>query len=198
MTPGEKVTVEITTTSQVMQTEPSGPGNPPKITLNGNPFPPPKPLYASGLQVAVLDPSKDITNPASIRSNQYWALPNQNGSWMNVYVYMWRNAMKQVLVSGDTGEQLIFLATYGMDANVPPPADALAFLLGLGAGPQLQHWETSVDVGSQSGSWVGFPANYILVGGPGYRYGEGTEAYQTSGQNKSVTTSLQVTLTNAA
>lgn len=200
MTPGEKVNVDITTFSQVYQ-QPSTTSNPPKITLNGNAFPQPggrNPSFCSGVQVAVLDPTKDITSPASIRSNQYIALPNQNNTWGSVYQYMWRRAMNRVLVAGDINEQIIFLATFGLDANVPPTTEALGFLLGLGSGPQLQHWETSVDAGSQSGYWVAFPANYIVVGGPGYRYGEGTEAFQTAGQNNSVTTSVQVTLTNAA
>jgi hypothetical protein len=199
MTPGQQVTVSISTYSQVYQTYPSS-GQPPKITLNGNPFPQPRnqpPNFGTGAQLAVLDPTKDITSPAAIVSNQYLPVISQGGSWMTSYEWMWANAVRQLLTSGNPDAQIVILATFGLDANMPPTSDALAMFLPLGAGPLLQQWETSVDVGSQSGNWVGFPANYILIGNPGYGYGEGTEAYQAATQN-SITTSAQATLTNAA
>jgi hypothetical protein len=74
------VALESTTSAQSMPTPPQS-ANPPKITMNGNPFPAPKvPNYGSGVQVVVLDPTLDITSSASIRSNQYAPLPNVNGS----------------------------------------------------------------------------------------------------------------------
>lgn len=200
MTPGQQVTVAVSTQSQVMPKVLQS-GTPPKITINGNAFPAPKrggPYINSGLQLAVLDPTMDITSPASIRSNEYIPVFEQNGSWMGYYHYTWAAVVKQILTSGDPDQQLVILATFGFDANMPPTSDALAMMLQLGSGPQLQTWETTVDVGSQSGQWVAFPANYILIGNPGYGYGDGTEAYGYAGGQKPVTTTAQVTLRNAA
>lgn len=200
MTPGQQVTVAVSTQSQVMPKVTQS-GTPPKITMNGNPLPQPKgggPSYNSGLQVVVIDPTMDITSPASIRTNQYIPVYQQDADWMSYYQYTWGAAVKQILTSGDPDQQLVILATFGFDANMPPTSEALAMMLALGSGPQLQTWETTVDVGSQSGQWVAFPANYILIGNPGYGYGEGTEAFQRAGQQTSVTTTAQVTLRNAA
>ena len=199
MTPGQQVTLEIVTTSQDMQTPPQS-GTPPKITMNGNPVPDPKgggPYYATGLRLLVLDPSMDITNPTSIRSNQYIGVSPQDGSWMTSYHWAWAGVVRQILTSGDPDQQLVIMATYGFDANMPPDSAALQILMGLGAGPQLQTWETTVDVGSQSGSWVGYPANYVLVGNSSYGYGQGTELFQRA-TGSSVETTVQATLTNAA
>ncbi len=80
-----QVAVEITTTSQ-SQKQWSPSGTPPKITMNGNPFPQPKggnPSFSSGMQVVVIDPAMDITSPAAIRSNMYLMLPNVDGNWMS-------------------------------------------------------------------------------------------------------------------
>jgi hypothetical protein len=191
-----QVAVEITTTSQSQKAwQPSGTG--PKITMNGNPFPQPRgtnPGFSSGMQVAVLDPTMDITSPAAIRSNVYLMLPDVNGSWMSYYQGMWNRLASQIYVSGNTLQQIVFVATFGFDVNAAPSAEALELLIELGAGPQLQHWYTSVDVGSQSGQWVAFPGNYILIGQPQYGYGEGYEVYQVGGDP--VTTSLSATLTN--
>jgi hypothetical protein len=200
MTPGEKVTVEIATISQDMA-QPAQTGQAPKITMNGNAFPAPKgggPYSNTGVQLAVLDPTMDITSPAAIRTNQFIAVQSQNGSWMSSYHWTWAGVVRQLLTSGDPDQQLVLLATFGFDANMPPDSAALQLLMELGAGPQLQTWETTVDVGSQSGQWVAFPANYILIGNPSYGYGQATEEYGKAGQQSSVTTTASVTLTNAA
>jgi hypothetical protein len=191
-----QVTVEITTTAQSQQAWQNS-GNPPKITMNGNPFPQPaggNPGFSSGIQVVVIDPTLDITSPSSIRSNAYQWLPNVEGSWMSYYEGMWDRVASQIYTSGNTSQQIVFVATFGMDVNAAPTSEALELLLELGSGPQLQKWWTSVDVGSQGGWWVGSPGNYILIGQPAYGYGEGTEAYQASGDP--VTTSVTATLTN--
>jgi hypothetical protein len=193
-----QVKVEITTSSQQMKTYVQGPGKVPTITMNGNPFPQPKggtPNFPSGLQVVVIDPAMDITSPASIRSNQYLSLPANNNGWMSLYQYMWHRAVTQIYTSGNTSQQIIFVATFGLDVNAAPTTDALELFLELGAGPQLQNWLTHVDVGSQSSWWCAFPGNYILIGQPQYGYGEGYEVYQRA-QGDSVSTTLTATLTN--
>lgn len=193
-----QVKVEITTTSQ-QQKAWSNTGTPPKITMDGKPFPQPQggnPTFSSGLQVVVLDPAMDITSPASIRSNRYLMLPSGSGSWMSYYHYMWDRMASQIYTSGNTSQQIVFVATFGFDVNAAPTSGALELLLELGAGPQLQNWWTHVDVGSQSGWWVGFPGNYILIGQPQYGYGDGTEAYQRGSGSDPVTTTVDATLTN--
>ncbi|HEV2814776.1 MAG TPA: hypothetical protein VGW10_16085 [Solirubrobacteraceae bacterium] len=196
-----EVKVAITTTSQQQKT-PGSTGAPPKITMNGNPFPTPQgppsgpwPNFSSGLQVVVIDPTLDITKPAAIRSNKYWPLPNRDGDWMSYYHAMWDHMASQIYTSGNTSQQIVFVATFGMDVNAAPAAEELELLILLGGGPQLQKWWTSVDVGSQSGQWVARPGNYILVGQPQYSYGSAPEVYQTGNP---VSTTLNATLTNYA
>jgi hypothetical protein len=192
-----QVAVSITTLSQVTPMWQAS-GTPPQITFNGNPFPQPAggpPRFTTGYQVVVLDPAGNLTDPSSIRSNRYVMLYNDNGTWGTSYPWMYANVVKQVLTSGNPEQQIVIVASFGLDANMPPTADALGLFLKLGAGQQLQHWETSVDTGSQSGDWVGFPANYVLVGAPEYSYGEATEEFDYPGTSP-VKTTVQATLTN--
>ncbi|HEX8122204.1 MAG TPA: hypothetical protein VF549_13165 [Solirubrobacteraceae bacterium] len=193
MAPTE-VALQITTQSQVIQT-PSQTMNPPKITLNGTAIAQPKGSFCSGFQVVVIDPTLDITSPASIRSNNFLFLYNDNGNWMTYYSGMYNAMKRQILTSGNTSQQIVLIASFGMDVNAAPTPEALELLLDLGAGPQLQQWLTTVDIGSQSGDWVGFPGNYVLVGQPQYGFGEGTEAFQRA-SNSPVSTTVDATLTN--
>jgi hypothetical protein len=88
--------------------------------------------------------------------------------------------VRQILTSGDTGKQLVFVASYGMDNNMPPSNEAFEVLLDYGAGPELQYWATHCDTGGQVGnptSWVSFPTNYIFVGAEALSYGQGWENY---------------------
>ena len=190
-----QVTVEIVTTSQVIDKW-NDPAQPPKITMNGNPFPEPAPpATATGWQLVVLDSSMDMTDPASIRYNEFLdVFADDNGNWVDTYQYTYSNIVRQVLLSGDPESQLVFLASYGLDANAPPTTDALGYMLGAGAGQQLQTWERSVDVGSESG-WTSYPACYIMIGGSSYSYGEGHEVYENPGTSP-VTAQLSVTLNN--
>lgn len=190
------VAVSITTQSQVTAVWQQS-GTPPKITFNGNPFPTPsRPAnFTTGFQVVVLDPAGNLTDPSSIRSNEYVMLYNDNGNWSSTYGWMYANVVKQILTSGNPDQQIVIVASFGLDANMPPTTDALELFLKLGAGSQLQTWETSVDTGSQSGDWVGFPANYVLIGMPQYGYGEATEQFDNPGGNPVVTT-VQATLSN--
>jgi hypothetical protein len=184
-----EVTVEISTSSQQM-TWPNLPQPSfPTITLNGQPLPQPewKPSEPSGFQVVVFDSTQDITQPASILSNQYFQLYAPNGLWADTYQYLYRGMVTAVLTSGNVEAQIVLVASYGLDVNMPPTNDALGLFLGLGAGPELQKWETSVDVGSEGG-FVGNPGNYILVGETQNGYGEGTEQWDYPGTSPVETT----------
>ncbi|MDQ3936009.1 MAG: hypothetical protein M3340_15415 [Actinomycetota bacterium] len=186
-----QVTVEIVTTSQVIDKW-NDPAQPPKISMNGEPFQQPAPpATATGWQLVVLDSSMDMTDPAAIRYNSFLDLfADQNGNWFDTYQYMYDNIVRQVLLSGDPQTQLVFLVSYGLDANAPPTTDALGYMLGAGAGQQLQTWERSVDIGSEGG-WTSFPACYIMIGGSSYSYDQGHEVYSDQG-----TATLSVTLNN--
>jgi hypothetical protein len=142
----------------------------------------------------VFDAAGDPTNPASILSNEYLSLYAPDGQWGDTYQYLYAGIVRQILTSGNIEQQTVLVVSYGLDANMPPTTDALALLLGLGAGPQLQHWETSVDVGSEGG-YVGNPGNYVLVGGSQDGYGEGTEQFDNPGTSP-VNTTVTATIGN--
>lgn len=191
-----QVEVAISTSSQLMDWGNLPAPQPPKITLNGSPLPPPRAAIAfvSGYQVVVLNPSMDMTNPASITANEYVYLPAVGDSWSSTYPIMYSNLVRALLSSGNPSNQVVFVVSFGLDLEAPPPSDAYELLLDRGAGPQLQEWETTAtDRGSMS-DWVAFPANYILVGSSAFAYSEGAEAFeQGSGQ---VATTLTATLGN--
>lgn len=197
MTAPTKVELSITTTSRRIPRGNLPPGTPPQITMNGNPFPQPAGgVPTSGFQIVVIDAAKDMTNPASILANRYVVLAaDQNSGWMSYYPYMYDWMARYILNAGDPDRQRVFVVSFNLDANVPPTPLAYEMLLGLGAGPTLQYWETHVDIGSQGGGWVNQPANYILVGYSAYGYGEGYEKYDNPGTDP-VQSNLTVTLSN--
>ena len=171
----------------------------PVITLNGQNLPGPQggSPGQTGWQLVIFDATQDITKPAAVLYNRYIRLVASSGnSWMGSYPWMYKQIVNAILTTGNIDTQMILLASYGLDANTPPTNDALSVLLGLGAGEQLQYWETHVDVGSQVGnntSWTSYPANYILLGSSSWSYGQGNEIYQFPGSTP-VTTTLDVNL----
>lgn len=200
--PPKKVELVISTSSQVMYYNQLPAAQPPKITMDGQPVAQiAQPSYMpTGFQVLILDPFADITSPAAVLSNTYSQLTPAQGSnfWMSTYQYMYNRMIRQSLVSGNYEQQLIIVASYGLDQNTPPTIDAMQFLLDSGAGPQLQYWETHCDVGSQvsnNTSWTSFPANYIFVGSSSLAYGQGAELFER-GSGNTITSTLTTTLTN--
>ncbi|MEW6130061.1 MAG: hypothetical protein AB1757_23705 [Acidobacteriota bacterium] len=198
MTPPSQVLIEIATQSQAMNY--NTPAQVPKITLNGTPIPSPgyTPNSPTGYQIVVINSSQDYTNPASILINEYLMLfPQENTTWWSsTYQYMYAGMLFQQLNGGNIEQQLILLASYGLDNNMPPSNDAYQMLLGLGAGATLQNWETHCDAGSMGGpmNWVNQPANYLFVGMSNYGYGEGYEKQETG--ESSIVSTLSVTLQN--
>jgi hypothetical protein len=198
-----KVEVAITTTSQVMEFRNLPAAQPPQITMDGKPVAqiPQKPSGPTGWQVLILDPTKDITSPAAILANRYILLFPASGSnfWMSTYGSMYSGMIRQSLISGNYEQQILIVASFGLDANTSPTNDGMHLLLDYGAGPQLQYWETHVDVGSQvanGNSWTSFPANYIFVGSSSLSYGQGAEVFERASGGPSVKTTLNTTLTN--
>lgn len=192
-----QVTVNISTTSQ-QNSKWSAPAIVPKITMNGNPFPTPSkgiPGLSSGWQLVVLDSFKDMTDPASIRVNEYFPLyPNDAGYWSQTYQYTYNAIGRYLLAAGDPETQLVFLASYGWDNNAPPTSFFLQQLLDIGGGPLAQKWTMHTNAGSEVG-WISFPSAYVLLGGSSYGYGLGEEAYTFTG-NDPVTAQVNVTLRN--
>jgi hypothetical protein len=177
MTVPPEATIEISTTSQQMSTYEEA-GVAPKITMNGVPFAElPTPDLPTGYQVVAIDAAGDLTDPANILLNTYIFCEQDGGDWGGTYQYMYAQMINAVLTAGNYEQQLLLIASFGLDADMPPSNDGLEFLLDRGAGPQLQTWETTVDKGSQSGGWVGMPASYILIGNSGFAYGQGTEVF---------------------
>lgn len=199
--PIQKVEVSITTTS-VFRTYDGGPPiATPKITLNGNPLPAPKsPAYTpTGLHLVVLDAHKDMTKPESILRNEYILIAPDHGKWTSTYANDWAKLVRDILLVGDVNAQIVFLATYGIDANMPPTNEAIQVLFELGAGPKLQHWGCNSIPGKPSddpGTYVEKPVNYVMIGYSSYRYGQGYEAFDGPGGQGPVTTNLTATLSN--
>lgn len=201
--PMETVDVVVTTSSQVMQYHALPKAQPPQITMNGQPVgqiaqPPNMP---TGWQVLILDPTKDIKTPAAVISNVYIQLypaPNSN-FWMSTYHFMYTRMLRQSLISGNYEQQILIVASFGLDANTPPTNDGMGLLLDYGAGPQLQNWETHCNAGSQvsnDNSWTSFPVNYIFVGTSSMGYGQGAEIFERPQSGTSVQSTLKTTLTN--
>lgn len=198
MAPPEQVQLKIVTQSQEMSL--NTPPQPPVITMNGAPIPTPAqpPGTPTGYQIVILNAAKDYTDPSSILANTYISLYGENGGnlWGSTYQYLYSGLLFTQLSAGNVEQQLVIIASFGLDANMPPSNDGYQMFLRLGAGPQLQGWETGADAGSQGGSgWVSYPANYILVGFSANGYNNGYEIYQVASGNE-VTTTLAVTLIN--
>jgi hypothetical protein len=194
-----QVDISISTSSQVIQNwQQPPPPQPPTITLNGTALPPPKdspPYQPVGAQVVVFDSSQDLTNPASIISNDFQIVADMQGSWYESYRWMWDNVATQIMSSGDIEQQLVMIATFGLDVMMQPTAAAFELFLDRGAGPQLQEWGLVPSL-SEGGDYIAFPANYLLIGNSSYGFGEGYEAFAYTTQDNSLDTPLQATIDN--
>jgi hypothetical protein len=108
---------------------------------------------------------------------------------------MYSQMVGAVLNAGNIDQQLLLLASFGLDLAVPPTNDGLQLLLTRGSGPGLQQWDLTPDVGSQGADWVGNPMSYILIGGSAYGYGDGTETFVYNNGDPA-NASLSVTMHN--
>jgi hypothetical protein len=193
----QQVTFDVTTYSQTISSW-QDPPQVPQITIDGTAVSGAsnKPFTASGWQLVVLDSAQDLTTPGAVLSNQFVSLQQDNGNW-GLWEGMYAMATTQVLTSGNVGMQILIVASYGMDANIPPTNDALELFIQYGAGPELQSWLTNpnIDIGSESGDWTGSPANYILIGASALGYGNGTEAFEL-GTGSPITTNATANFAN--
>jgi hypothetical protein len=194
-----QVTFEIDTSSAPMPNwQQLPPPLPPKITLNGTPLPAPSnapPWLPNGCQVVVFSGYEDLTQPSSIISNKYQIVANMQGSWAESYRWMWDDVATQIMSSGDVEQQIVIVATFGLDYEMTPTAATFELCLGRGAGPQLQEWGLRPSV-SEGGDYIEYPANYVLLGNTGYGYGEGYESFDYSTSGNTVTTTVTQTIDN--
>lgn len=200
-----QISIAMSTSSQIMTWNSTPPwlpaAQPPTIKVNGLAIQPSNPPSSpTGFQIVIFDITQTIPTPASILINQWLSVyPSQeNNNWWNTYDSIYSGIVNNLLVYGNPENQLVVLASYGLDANMAPDNDALEFLMNYGAGQQLQTWMKTCDPGSQVDnptSWVSYPANYLFVGSGGIAYGHGSEIYQAAqGSNTSVTSTLNVTM----
>lgn len=170
----------------------------PTISLDDVAIPAPAqgPSTPTGYRVVVIDATQDITDPASITANAYVSLSGYEDTnwWRQTYPGMYEWILDTILGAGNIYRQLFFVVSFGLDDNMTPTTSCYQYLLGHGAGEQLQLWEKTADNGSQvvnSESWTSYPANYILIGSSAYSYGGGDELHQTGDPVRST---LSVTL----
>jgi hypothetical protein len=197
-----EVVIDVATSSQPIPGGASRP-NPqlPVISLNGTQIPQaegPTNELPTGVQVVVMNAAGDLSDPANFITNKLnivWA--DQNNYWYTTYRYMWDNVTNQIYGSGDPQQQVVIVATYGMDAGMFPTPDIVEVLLSLGAGAQLQNWINTPSP-SESGGWVDYPADYVLIGSSSLGYGQGTEQFDSNpSEEQPVKTSVTVTLQNS-
>jgi hypothetical protein len=196
-----EVTVAVSTSSQPVPGQGPFPNaQVPVITLNDVQIPQatgPTAEDPTGVQVVVINATGDLSDPSNIISNNLnivWR--DQNNGWYTTYRQMWDNVANQIYGSGDPQQQLVIVATYGMDLAMFPTPDAVELFLSLGAGVQLQNW-INTPTPSESGGWVDYPSDYVLIGQSALGYGQGTEEFDyVSGEENPVKTSLSVTLQN--
>ena len=173
--------IVIETTSEQMPSWQDS-GQAPTITMNGAPFAQlPAPTFCSGYQVVVINSATDLTNPANILLNRYIELQNHRGHWSSTYPRMYSQMVNSILNAGNIEQQVILVASFGLDLRVPPTNDALELLLNRGAGAPLQRWDLTPDAGSTGKGWVAHPVSYIVVGNSGYSYDDGWETFADNG-----------------
>lgn len=197
-----EVTIDVSTSSQPIPGTPPFPNaQVPTVTLNGTEIPQPEgptERFPSGVLVVVANAAGDLSDPANFISstlNIVW--PDANNYWYTTYRYMWDNVANRIYGSGDPQQQVVILATYGMDLGIFPTPDAVELLLTLGAGAQLQNW-INTPTPSESGGWVDYPVDYVLIGSSSLGYGQGTEQFDYAGnEQQPVKTNVSVTLQNS-
>ncbi|HEX8682290.1 MAG TPA: hypothetical protein VF707_08260 [Ardenticatenaceae bacterium] len=196
------VPLVITTSSRMIQYSPNmGGAQLPSITLGGQALTPSQTTtWPTGYQMVLLD-VEGIVGPEDVRLNKYYLLPsdpNGGNSWWQTYVWVYQQMLHDILVSGNTDNYLLILASFGLDNNMAPTDAFLNMLFGAGAGKTTQYWLTHCDIGSQAGnatSWVSQPANYIFVGyAPSYFGMARGELHETGDYNTPVNSTLSITL----
>lgn len=200
--PQAGVPLVITTSSRYIQySEGMGGAQLPSITMGRQALKPAQTTtWPTGYQMVLLDVVGTI-DPEDVRLNNYYQVdpkPGGGHSWMQSYVGIYQQMLHDILISVNTANYLLILASYGLDNNMPPTDAFLQTLFSAGAGTTTQKWLTHCTPGSQPGDpkvWVSNPANYICVGySPSYFGLAKGELHETGDFNTPVTSTLNVTL----
>lgn len=163
--------VWVQTTSSTVSWPNSVAPTPPILIVGKALKPATAPTSPVGLQAVVLS-GDDVTSPDAVLFNRFYSMPKQQ-DWGSVYQTMWDSLTDDVLGSYDEPGNILVLATFGLDRDMPPTDEALSLLETAGAGDVLNTWVSTSDPGSKSGvnNWVGQPHDYAIVGvfgrGPG-------------------------------
>jgi len=199
MAPPAQVTIDISTASAPMPDWQNLPKpQPPTITLNGAPLAAAtnNPWSPNGCQVVVFAGYEDITQPESIISNMYRCVSDTQQGWGQTYQWMWDGVATQIMSSGNVEQQIVIIATFGLDVLMTPTAATFELCLARGAGSSLQTWGL-LPAPSEGSMYVEYPASYILLGNSGYDYGEGYEAFAYATEDgETITASLEQTISN--
>src|SRR5215212_8783627 len=123
-----EVTVDVSTSSQPIPGTPPFPNaQVPAITLNGVQIPQatgPTERFPTGVQVVVMNATGDLSDPSNITSNTLNVVwPDQNNYWYTVYRQTWDNVANRIYGAGDPQQQVVIVATYGMDLGMFPSPD---------------------------------------------------------------------------
>ncbi|MEU0472327.1 hypothetical protein [Streptomyces olivaceus] len=155
---------------------------PPDISIGGNPINHPSVASSpAGVQVVTLSgyTAKDV------QLNRYYCLRKER-TWLDAWKDMWHEVTGDLKAYSRLGNILV-VATFGLDSNMPPTDEAISQLRAAGAGDVLmKKWVERCDPGSRAGnptSWVDHPRAYALVGKFGSEPNDGTEATEADWEN---------------
>lgn len=196
----QEVPISINTWSQPISIPWPAP-KPPEIRLGSELLlPAQKPSSPSGFQLVLLDPTEDITQPSAIRANEYVCFFSKDNThqWVTTYNYTYAQVVTVASISGNPFDNILIVASFGLDAGMAPTNAFLRLLLAAGAGRGVQAWEHYPDIGSQVAnpdSWVSRPANYLFVGVPGLPFDNPFgEVYDLAESETPVSSSLQAAI----
>ncbi|MFD1674179.1 MAC/perforin domain-containing protein [Alicyclobacillus fodiniaquatilis] len=166
----------------------------PTITLGEQLVPNEPAATACGYQVIVLDSAK-LSDTSAVLFNRYYTLPKVQ-SWGQVYPNMYNEMLTDLKNNNlvKNGNVLV-LASFGMDNDMPPTNAMFGFLESAGAGETVADWINNCDPGSQVGnnySWVSFPVVYVLVGMFNSGPGTGVEFFGNAHGDSQINANLEV------
>jgi hypothetical protein len=179
---GQKMRPELVvqTSSQEMDQGWSGQPVVPMIMIGGNVMPAPAASSPCGYRLMILG-GTDITEPSDVLLDQCFTLPMSPPIWSSTYQNLYTSMINAITSNGlsSTGNILV-LASFGLDNDMPPTPAFVNLLQSAGAGNQLQSWLSCSDAGSMPGSaapWISYPTDYILTGVFGSGPNSGVEIY---------------------
>jgi hypothetical protein len=152
------------------------PQQPPHVAVANTPIAPADPPQGSrGFQVVVTD-GRNPSDPSAVLLNRYFVLPDTVPVWRSeeegrqLYAEI-RDAVQPLAQPSN----LLIVASFGMDLQVPPTQDVLSLWRRFGAGNALDAWKRPAPLppGHEN-----MPCNYILAGYGGSSPGRAAEKFE--------------------